>query len=178
MGKKPKVNILQNKSGFTLIEVMIAIVIFATFSTVFVTGFGYNLLDSGKLKEDIRLKDYAENKLNEITINPPAFDDSLTLTKETKDVEKDTDYQTIVEYKKFTIPDMNKLQSNSDSLDESDEEKSQNQLEQKVFEIFKTNMEAMIWQVEVTVKNKLTGDTYRLSSWLLNQNAEVKIGSF
>lgn len=178
MGEKPKINILQNKSGFTLIEVMIAIVIFATFSTVFVTGFGYNLLDSGKLKEDIRLKDYAENKINELVVNPPTFDDSLTLTKETKDVEKDTDYQTITEYKKFTIPDMNKLQSSSSELDKSDEEKSQNQLEQKIFEVFKTNMEAMIWQVEVTVKNKLTGDTYRLSSWLLNQNAEVKIGSF
>jgi hypothetical protein len=82
-------------------EVMIAISIFAVFATVFVTGFGYNLIDSGKIKEDIKLKDYCENKINDIITNPPALSDSLTLTKDTKDVENDTSYQTIVEFKKF-----------------------------------------------------------------------------
>ena len=93
--------ILGNKSGFTLMEVMISIAIFAVFATVFVTGFGYNLLDSGKLKEDILLKDLCENKINEIISTPPTLSDSLTLPKDTKDVEGNTSYQTIVEFKKF-----------------------------------------------------------------------------
>ncbi len=157
-------------------EVMIAIAIFAVFATVFVTGFGYNLLDSGKLKEDILLKDFCENKINEIITNPPNLTDSLTLNKETKDIDGNADYQTIVEYKKFFVPDMNKIADSSKAEDE--EESQQAQLQKRIFNVFKENMEKMIWQVEVTVKNKVTGETFRLSTWLNNPNADVKIGTF
>lgn len=161
-------------------EVMIAIAIFAVFATVFVTGFGYNLLDSGKLKEDILLKDFCENKINEIITNPPTLSDNLTLTKETKDVEGNPDYQTIVEYKKFFVPDMNKITGGKNGEDgaQTEEDSQQAQLEKRIFSVFKENMEKMIWQVEVTVKNKLTGETFRLSSWINNPNADVKIGTF
>jgi hypothetical protein len=161
-------------------EVMIAISIFAVFATVFVTGFGYNLIDSGKIKEDIKLKDYCENKINDIITNPPALSDSLTLTKDTKDVENDTSYQTIVEFKKFTVPDIAKITggNNTETGAQDEEENQQAQMQKKIFSVYKENMEKMIWQVEVAVKNKITGETFRLSSWLYNQNADVKIGSF
>ncbi len=158
-------------------EVMIAIAIFAVFSTAFVTGFGYNLLDSGKLKEDILLKDLCENKINDIITNPPTLSDSLTLSKETKDVEGNSDYQTIVEYKKLFVPDMTKINSDPESS-QSDEEKQEKQLEKRIFTVFKENMEKMIWQVEVTVKNKTSGETFKLDAWIMNQNADVNIGSF
>ena len=61
--------LLSNQSGFTLMEIMIAVMVFTTFATVFVTSFGYNLVDSGKLKEDILLKDLCENKINELITN-------------------------------------------------------------------------------------------------------------
>lgn len=168
-----------NQSGFTLMEVMIAIAIFSVFATVFVTGLGYNLMDSGKLKEDILLKDFCENKINEIIANPPTFSDTLTLTKETKDIENNTSYQTIVEYKKFFVPDMTKIKGNA-AADESqvEEDSQQAQLKKRIFTVFKENMEKMIWQVEVTVKNKTTEETFKLSAWLYNQNADVKIGTF
>lgn len=166
---------LGNQSGFTLMEVMIAIAIFATFGTVFVTGFGYNLVDSGKLKEDILIKDLCENKINDIVTNPPTFSDGLTLSKETKEIDKYPDYQTIVEYKKFTLPDMSKIAGNSEG--NSDEASQKAQMEKRVFTVFKENMEKMIWQVEVTVKNKITGDTFKLDAWIYNSNAEVKIGT-
>lgn len=158
-------------------EVMIAIAIFATFATIFVTGFGYNLMDSGHLKEDMLLKDYAENKINDIITNPPTLADSLTLTKETKDVEGDSNYQTIVEYKKFFVPDMTKI---ADTAEEAatDEDNQQAAMEKRIFTVFKENMEKMIWQVEVTVKNKLSGDKFVLDAWIYNQNADVKIGTF
>ena len=162
-------------------EVMIAIAIFAVFASVFVTGFGYNLLDSGKLKEDILLKDYCENKINDIISNPPTLSESLTLTKETKDVEGNSEYQTIVEYKKFFVPDMSKIAGSGGAEGEAsqtEEESQQAQLEKRIFSVFKENMEKMIWQVEVTVKNKTTGETFRLANWLYNQNADVKIGTF
>jgi prepilin-type N-terminal cleavage/methylation domain-containing protein len=166
-----------NQSGFTLMEVMIAIAIFAIFSTVFVTGFGYNLLDSGNLKEDILLKDFAENKINDIITNPPTLADSLTLTKETKDIENNPNYQTIVEYKKFFVPDMTKI---TETAGESttDEDNQQAAMEKRIFAVFKENMEKMIWQVEVTVKNKTTSQTFVLDAWIYNPAADVKIGTF
>ncbi|MBC7427088.1 MAG: prepilin-type N-terminal cleavage/methylation domain-containing protein [Bacteriovorax sp.] len=171
---------LNNQSGFTLIEVMIAISIFAVFATVFVTGFGYNLLDSGKIKEDILLKDYCENKLNDIISNPPTLSDSLTLTKDTKDVENDSNYQTIVEFKKFTVPDVTKIMGNPGAEEggQSEEQSQQAQMQKRIFTVYKENMEKMIWQVEVTVRSKLTSETFRLSSWIYNQQADVKIGTF
>ena len=172
-----------NQSGFTLMEVMIAIVIFATFSTAFVTGFGYNLMDSGGLKENIILKDLCENKINDIITNPPTFSDALTLTKETKDIEGNTDYQTIVEFKKFVVPEMSKIAGSASSEEgdaesaQTDEANQQAALEKRIFAVFKENMEKIIWQVEVTVKNKITGNTFTLDAWLYNNNADVKIGT-
>lgn len=166
-----------NQSGFTLMEVMIAIAIFATFASIFVTGFGYNLMDSGHLKEDILLKNIGENKINDIITNPPTLSDSLTLAKETKDVENNGNYQTIVEYKKFFVPDMTKITELS-SESENNEENQKAAMEKRIFTVFKENMEKMIWQVEVTAKNKLSGDTFVLDAWIYNQNADVKIGSF
>lgn len=182
---KEQVSLLKNnQSGFTLMEVMIAIAIFVTFATVFVTGMGYNMLDSGQLKQDILLKDLCENKINDIITNPPELKDSLTLSKETKDIEGFSDYQTIVEYKKFFVPDMNKIAGSKSSSDEdaesssNDEDNQKAQLERRIFTVFKENVEKMLWQVEVTVKNKNTNDQFKLSAWLFNPNADVKIGTF
>lgn len=153
-------------------EVMIALVIFSIFASAFVTGQGYNLLDSGKLKEEMLMKDYCENKINDIIVNPPELRDSLTLSKETKDVEANKDYQYTVEYKKFFIPDMNKITGEEEA---DREESAQAQMEKRIFKVFKENMEKMLWQVEVTVKNKTNDSSFKLSSWIYNQNADVKI---
>lgn len=170
--------ILCTNQGFTLIEVMIAIAIFTVFASVFVTGQGYNLLDSSKLKEEMLMKDFAENKINEIITDPPELREALTLSKETKDVESNSDYQTVVEFKKFFVPDMNKMVSANSSEDKNKEDSPEDQTEKKVYKVFKENMEKMIWQVEVTVKNKTNDSTFKLSTWLYNQNADVQIGSF
>jgi prepilin-type N-terminal cleavage/methylation domain-containing protein len=169
----------KDQSGFTLMEVMIAIAIFTIFATVFITGQGYNLLDSSQLKEEMIMKDLAENKINDIIVNPPELRDSLTMTKETKDCESNTDYQCIVEYKKFFIPDMAKISGDSDKEGkDKDEESQQAQLEKRIYTIFKDNMEKIIWQVEVTAKNKNSDAQFKLSTWLYNQNADVQIGQF
>ena len=171
--------ILSSEGGFTLMEVMIAIAIFTVFASVFVTGQGYNLLDSSKLKEEMLLKDFAENKMNDIIINPPELREAITMSKETKDVESNTDYQTTVEFKKFFVPDISKMSSSNDALEDSEKDNSpQAQMEKKISKVFKENMEKMIWQVEVTVKNKNNDSSFKLSTWLYNQNADVQIGSF
>lgn len=169
---------MSNQSGFTLMEVMIALVIFAVFASVFVTGQGYNMIDSGKLKDELLMKDYCENKINDIIVNPPELRDSLVASKETKDVPNDSNFQTTVEYKKFFVPDMQKISSTNDLDAKEKEDSPQAQMEKKIFKIFKENMEKMIWQVEVTVKNKNNDSTFKLSAWLYNQNADVQIGQF
>lgn len=158
---------------------MIAIAIFTVFATVFVTGLGYNLIDSGKINEEILLKDFAENKINEIIVDPPEFRDALALSKETKDVEANNNYQTTVEFKKFFVPDINQAASDDSGPETADKENSpQAQMERRIFKVFKENMEKIIWQVEVTVKNKNTNSSLKLSAWLYNTNADVQIGSF
>jgi prepilin-type N-terminal cleavage/methylation domain-containing protein len=170
--EKREVKLLNNK-GFTLMEVMVAIAIFSVFATVFVTGQGYNLLDSTKLKEDIRLKDLCENTINDLITSPPELRDALTLTKETKDFEKSPDYQYTIEYKKFFVPDMTKIMGKEKDEDKADDKQSI--LEKRIFKVFKENMEKIIWQVEVTVQNKQSKEQFKLSTWIYNQNADVKI---
>lgn len=173
MAKRKK--IINNQSGFTLLEVMIAIAIFTIFATVFITGQGYNVIDSSKLKTEINLKDICENKINDIVTNPPELKDSLTLTKESKDYENDTNYKYTIEYKKFVVPDMSKLKN---SADEEEDGKTQTDMEKRIWNTFKENMEKMIWQVEVVCTEKSSNDQFRLSTWLYNNNADVKVSGF
>ncbi len=168
---------MNNIQGFSLIEVLIAIAIFSVFSVSFVTGLGYNLVDSGSLKDEMILKDLCESKINEIVINPPEYKDSLTLSKETKSFEKFPNYTYTIQYKKIPIPDISKI-SGGKQDDASEENQNEAQLKKRIFKTFKENMEKMIWQVEVTVKNKSSERSFTLSAWLQNSAAEVKIDGF
>jgi len=170
--------ILKNQKGFTLVEVMIAIVIFAIFSAVFVAGFGQGLLDSGNFKDEITLKDIADNKLNEIITSPPTLDEALTLSVDKKEVENFPDYETLVKYKKFVAPDFSKIMGAQDSLEQTDEEKEEEAFRQKIADIYKKNLEAFIWQVEVTARNKNTDRTFKMTTWIINNAAKVDIGAF
>lgn len=176
MGKQKVVPNLSAKDlGFSLVEVLIAIAIFSIFTVSFVTGLGYNLLDSSSLKDEMILKNLCESKINEIITNPPELKESLTLSKETKAFENFSDYSYTLQYKKFPVPDLNKILAPSG---DSPEENAQAEMNKRIFTTFKENMEKMLWQVEVSVKNKNTERSFTLSSWILNPQAEVKIGAF
>ena len=175
-GKIKNIRLL-NDQGFTLMEVMIYISIFAIFASVFVTGQGYNLLDSSSLKDEILLKDICENKINDIITNPPELRDSLTLSKNISIDEKNSNIEVSVQYKKFFVPDMKKIVGSQD--DGSNKDVSpQEQMETRLFSVFKSNMEKMIWQVEVSAKNKNNDSSFRLATWLYNTGADVQIGQF
>ena len=176
MGKQKIIDYKQNnEKGFSLVEVLIAIAIFSIFTVSFVTGLGYNLLDSSSLKDEMILKNLCESKINEIITNPPELKESLTLTKETKSFENFSDYSYTLQYKKFPVPDLNKILAPGGN---DQEENEQVQLNKRIFTTFKENMEKMLWQVEVSVKNKTTERSFTLSAWILNPQAEVKIGTF
>ncbi len=154
-------------------EVMIAITLFATFIAVFVLSHGQNLSDSRLIREDVFLQQLCENRLNELIINPPEFKESLTLMPEKKSYEKDGNYEFQIEYKKFKIPDLNKITGK-----EEDEEEGMNSgIQSSLYKKVQESLEKIIWQVKVTVTNKSTKYSYSLSTWLYNYKAEISISN-
>ncbi|PIK15299.1 prepilin-type N-terminal cleavage/methylation domain-containing protein [Halobacteriovorax sp. JY17] len=156
--------IFTNK-GFTLVEVMISLAIFAVFASAYLTAQGFNITDSRVMREELDLKRFAEMKVNELIVTPPELKDSLTLTKEAGKFEEDENFTFSIEYKKFLVPDLNKI-TGADA-------EAQDPNEAKIFENIKKNLEKIIWQVEVTVKNETSERTYSVSTWLYNQQAQV-----
>lgn len=180
MEKGSSLTTLANNKGFSLFEVLVAMTIFAVFATVYVTAQGYNVSDSEKLRNEIKLKDLCENKLNEIITNPPELRDTLTATKEEKDFEKEPNFRYSIQYKKFVFPDVTNFKNSADedNGNKAEPETKEAQLEKKLFKVFKENMEKMIWQIEVKVTDKNTNNSLSLSTWLYNHNAEVKVDAF
>ena len=114
----------------------------------------------------------SENKINEVLAAPPELRHTLTLGKDEGVFDSDNNYSYVVQFKSFTVPDLNKLKEAK-----SDENPNPNKamLEKAIANNFKENLEKLLWQLEVTVKEKDTGETLVLSTWLYNQDAKVQI---
>jgi len=162
------------KNGFSLIEVMIALAIFTVFITAYVTSQGQNLADSTEFKKELKLREIAENEINKIIAHPPEFRPALTLTAKTGTVEDQEDYTYTIKYEQMKIPDMKKL-TEADGEGEQEESSETNPAEEKVYNNVKKNLEELIWQVEVVIKNKETEQSFALSTWLYNHKAEVML---
>lgn len=170
---------IKNNKGFTLVEIMIAMTIFAVFISAYVVSQGGNLMDSTMLREEILLKQLCEQKINEILLHPPEFKDNLTLSKEIKTFEKYPEYEYILEWKKLKIPDLGKMQGADQKEDQLEESKAAaSGIQKTLMSKLKENMEKLIWQFEVTIKNKETGFIYSASSWIMNEKHEVKIDNY
>ncbi|MBI2521176.1 MAG: prepilin-type N-terminal cleavage/methylation domain-containing protein [Bdellovibrio sp.] len=172
---------IHNSKGFTLLEVMIALTIFAVFAVMFVAGQSGNLADSLQMREESLLRILCVNKINEILNSPPEFNEQLTLSKEKKTFEDYPEYEYTLEYKKLKIPDLSKLagkqsDEETDTTDES--EQTSASLNTTVLKNIKENLQNMVWQVRVTVTNKKTGFFYSLAAWPPNKNAKVKFDGF
>lgn len=161
--------------GFSLLEVLIALTIFSVFAAVFVTSQGYNLANSELLREELLLRELCANKLNDIITKPPEFRESLTLSFEVKTFEEYKDYEYKIQYKRFKIPNLNKIMGKEEDNSDSDDDGG---LKTKVMENVIKNIEELVWQVEVTVKNKKTNFNYALTSWLFNHQAKVEFSGF
>jgi type II secretion system protein I len=166
-----KIGLAKNSQGFSLIEILIALSIFAVFASAYISTQTSNVNDSSRLEEEMTISRLCENKINEIILNPPDLRESLTLSKETKTFEEDEykDYEYIIEYKRFKIPDMTKLNENQNQDAKTQAGQSM------VMNTIKKNLEEMIWQVSLTVRNKTNDTKYSLSTWLLNPEAKVSI---
>jgi len=166
----------RNDRAFALIEVMIALFIFAVFMAVFATTQGYNLSDSMVMREEILLEEVAESELNKVMLDPPkTFNLGMTLgAGDTKPVDGYEGYERTIKWYPFLVPDYNKITGS----EEEGEEQSTSIYERKMFEAIKKNLEKMIWQLEVTIKNKDTGFNYSLSTFVMDNKAKVQMTGF
>lgn len=178
------------QDGFSLVEVLIAITLFALFVVAFLTSQGYNVSDSQLSEEQLMLQSLAERKINELYLDPPKFQNITGNFKETKTFEgKDlTNFEYTLELKKLTIPDFAQLfaQKGGGSEEAQDAyegnyfnegggQQRNSGLEKLVFEELKKNIERMVWQARVTVTNKETKYNYTLSTFLTNYNEKVQL---
>ncbi len=161
---------MKNQQGFTLVEVMIALAIFAVFIAAYVTSQGANIASSSRFKEEINMRNLAEIKINEIVVSPPDLAKNLELTPQTGTFEEIEGYTFSITYKSFLIPDLTKIQGGN--AGESDGQMAE--LEKRMFQTIKENFEQLLWQIEVEVTNSLTGDKYRASTWIYNPKAQVR----
>ncbi len=166
---------MKNQSGFSLIEVLIAITIFTVFIAMYATSRGYLLADSARMQEEIKLRSLTEQELSKIILSPPKLTDSLTLLPETKTLEDHDQYEKIVEFKRLSIPDMNSLSQSSQS-DEDTSNQQENTIIKKVGQKVKKNLEELVWQVRVTIRNKQTKFNFTLVSWIYNSQAKMDLG--
>jgi prepilin-type N-terminal cleavage/methylation domain-containing protein len=176
MNKSIPKNILNNR-GMTLLEVMIALAIFSVFIVSYMISQGYSIKDSADLKENIKLRALCLQVIDETTVNPPVFRESLTLTPETKKFEDDENYKYTILWKRLIIPDIQKIKG-SDPLEQEGKQDEQGAVQKKIFDNVKKNLEMMIWQMEVTVESIETKNKFMLATWLYNDKAKVKFDGF
>jgi prepilin-type N-terminal cleavage/methylation domain-containing protein len=182
---------VSNQTGFSLIEVLIAITLFAFFVTAFLTSQGYNVSDSQLSEEQLILQQLCERKINELYLDPPKFQNIMGSTKETKTFEeKDlSNFEYTLEIKKLTIPDFGQIFGQKGNVSQEGQDaysgKYMNQnasgsnrnaaLEKMVFDELKKNIEKIVWQARVTVTNKETKYSYSLATWLTNYNERIQL---
>lgn len=166
-------NLKNNAHGFSLLEVLLALGIFATFITAFFVGQGGNLNDSLQLKREAIMQRLCAMVVNELVVAPPRFDPSLTLSPEEKRFPAPyDDYEYTIVYRRFQLPDLNVLSQGEEGQSSASMSRDQVSIMKKL----QANIEEMIWQVEVTVTQRDSGAQYDLSTWLFNEKAQVRVG--
>jgi len=177
-------------SGFSLLEVMIALTLFGIFVSTFLVTQGYNVSDSALNEEQLLLHRLCDSKMQEFIINPPRYTNALVDTKEVKSFEEKefANYSYTVEWKKLKVPDFGKIfaanagggQEGAESdgsgyFDENQQGQRNNSVEKLVFDRMKENIERAVWQLRLTVTNKETNYSYTLSRWLTNYDEPIQL---
>jgi prepilin-type N-terminal cleavage/methylation domain-containing protein len=164
------------QKGFSLIEILMALTLFATFVSVYVINQGSSIADNQTLRDEMNLANLADEKIQEILLSPPPFNESLTVSKDTKRFDKKgfEDYEYTIEYKRLEFPDLSKLAGAAGDGNEGGDNIKQ-AIASKIFTSLKDNIKELLWQVSVTIKNTSTGRLYVLSTWLTNPNGTIAL---
>lgn len=166
--------IAATEKGISLVEVMIAIMLFAVFITAFMTGQGNNVMSSYRMKEDLKLKRLAEMQYNLTMLDPPDFSRPLADTKsETKPFEDYPGFEYTMSYRQIFIPDIGKIMGEQEDPNDPDR-----QNRRKIMQEFKDNMEKLVWQLSIEVRDKNSGNSFVLAGWVYYDKAKVAFKGF
>tara|TARA_B100000925_G_scaffold291760_1_gene281244 strand:- start:10471 stop:11028 length:558 start_codon:yes stop_codon:yes gene_type:complete len=161
-----------SQSGFTLIEVLIAMTIFAVFSFSATVLLGENKSDSLQMRQESVLEDIATELINQAIAAPPEFSKALLLSpaNEYTKFEENKAYEYRYEWHEFKIPDLSKIQG-QDPNEQSDNQNDQ--VNKIVFDNIKANLELQIWQLTVIVREVDSKFSYDLTTWVLDKKHKV-----
>ena len=165
-------------SGFTLLEIMIAMTVFSFFVTAYVVSQGNNLADSSNMRFEYEMKNILEQEVNQIIVNPPEFSPSLLLSTENdyQTIEDFNEFETRVQWFEFKLPDLSQLSGQSGG-DETTNNSAET-IQTKIFNNVSKNMQALLWQLKVTIRHKESKREMDATTWLLNPKAKVKLEGF
>ena len=188
-GQKKTIKLLRifTQEGFSLLEVLTAVLLFSVFYLVYATSERINLLGSSQWQKEMVMLQLSEEIITDTLNKPPPLNDSLTLIPETKNFEDSQwqDYEYKVEWKRFELPSnfSDLLLSAGGSEDGKEEDTNTSSANnpnasilKQVFTQVQTNLKNLIWQIQVTVTEKSTKEKYVLSTWFRNPDAKVQVG--
>ncbi len=170
---KAGIEMKNNQSGFSLLEVLIALTIFGLYATVYISTQSGNLGTSIRMSNDLKLHNLAEMKMNEALIGKREFTNATKNDVDSGSFEI-SGYETYkyeVTITPIEFPSFEELMGKTS--DESSEENKSDPLQQMIFEKLKKNMEEIIWQIKVKIIDTISGDEYELNSWINKSNAKI-----
>lgn len=167
--------ITNNESGFSIIEVMIAMALFLSFSLGIIFSQSGSIDRSDRFKKDLILNNLAVLKMNESLVDVKKFTNATEKDTDSGkfDIEGFKNYKFLVEYKKNKFPDFSSLIGKTEEEENRSGADPQAAIKKAIFEKLKKNMETMLWQIKVTVTNPETKTSTELTSWVTNREAQI-----
>lgn len=159
--------------GMTLIEVLIALAIFAAVSVALVATVTDLIDSSNNFRNDVKLHSLAELKMNEVLIGNREFSEATNNSEDSGqfEVEGFEDYKYKVQIRRMELPNLAEIMGQTGEQEDRTPSR-QLDIQNRIFGILKKNLEEMIWQVrvEVTAPNN---QIYELTSWIEKSNAQI-----
>lgn len=164
-----------DQTGFTLLEVLMAMTIFSFFIMAFMLSQGFNITSSTRMAEDVRMHNLCERMINESILNPPKFTNATENDVVSKNFSEEgiKHYKYTIKYKKMEVPDFATLIGKTEEQATEEVSSNEDALKKLVYDKLKKNVEQIIWQLQVTITNTETDYKYSLSSWVINPEAKM-----
>lgn len=163
----------KSQQGFSLLEVMIALTVFAVYSVAMIATQTSNMNSSVQMKTDLTLHNLAELKMNESLVDVTEFTNATENDPDSGkfEIEGYKEYKFLVEYKKIKFPSLDQLMGAEE--EDSNSQDNSKAMKKIIFEKLKKNIEEIIWQISVTVTEPNTNYSYTLNSWVTNEKAKI-----
>ena len=165
--------LINSQSGFSILEVMVALAIFGAYATAMILTQISNTDRSMNMGKDMKLHTIAQMKMNEVLMRRNEFTNATENDAEngTIDIEGLENFKFLIEYKRNIFPDFAALMGQTE--EESNQVDPNAAVKKLIFDKMKKNIEEMIWQVKVTITNTNDGASYELNSWVNKDNAKL-----